>query len=220
VSVDWHTSSAGDAGLDAQRGVRSVRGEFRYRWRKTLRHRQPCGEREHTGASNIVAALTLPEGTSRFHASALEALNLVWSGAPHYAAAAADDESYSTRRSRRNYSAGEPNKRSAPIRMNLGASAEETAVPFGAHHLASVTATFHWASPPTHALTWGHLAPHGPLESQLFRVPQRENNRPAVGARGLLLRAGWNHHAGVDTIFGDTLSATLRSSQLTFDTPR
>ena len=204
VSIDWR-SSAGDAGLvlgDA--GFARYNGEFRYRWLERYVTGNLALSETRTGATNNTA-LTWGHQQNFTRNSALTLnLNLVKNTSLQQQLTTNPYSSLATIASQANYQ-----QKLGPMQMSLGASQKQYP---GRTQLDRNFPTLSLTTSPLNLGSWLTWTPNlSYAASQQLGIDQ-------PSALGLLLRAG-KTIAGADTIFGDTLRRSSRSSQLTFDTP-
>jgi len=204
VSMDWR-SSAGDAGLvlgDA--GFVRYNGEFRYRWLERYVTGNLALSETRTGASNNTALTWGHQQNFTRNSSLSLNLNLVKNTSLQQQLTTNPYSSLATIASQANYQ-----QKVGPAQISLGASQKQYP---GRTQLDRNFPTLSLTTSPLNLGSWLTWTPNLSYSaSQQLGIDQ-------PSALGLLLRSG-KTIAGLDTVFGDTLRRSSRTSQLSFDTP-
>ena len=204
VSLDWR-SSAGDAGLvlgDA--GFVRYNGEFRYHWLERYVTGNLAVSETKTGTANNTALTWGHQQNFTRNSSLSLNLNLVKNTSLQQQLTTNPYSSLATIASQANYQ-----QKFGPMQMSLGASQKQYP---GRSQLDRNFPTLSLTTSPLNLGSWLTWTPNLSYSaSQQLGIDQPT-------PLGLLLRAG-KTTAGIDTIFGDTLRRSSRTSQLAFDTP-
>jgi lipopolysaccharide export system protein LptA len=204
VSVDWR-SSAGDAGLVlGDGGFARYNGEFRYRWLERYVTGNLALSETKTGTANNTALTWGHQQNFTRNSSLSLNLNLVKNTSLQQQLTTNPNSSLATIASQANYQ-----QKFGPMQMSLGASQKQYP---GRTQLDRNFPTLSLTTSPLNLGSWLTWTPNLSYSA----TQQLGIDQPS--ALGLLLRAG-KTTAGRDTIFGDTLRRSSRTSQLTFDTP-
>ncbi|MEO8622974.1 MAG: putative LPS assembly protein LptD, partial [bacterium] len=204
ASLDWR-SSAGETGLlSGDAGYMRYNGEFRYHWlERYVTGNLALSETKTDGANNT--ALTWGHQQQFTKNSQLSlSLNLVKNTDLQRRLTVNPYASQATIASNANYQ-----QKVGPAQISLGASQRQYP---GRTQLDRNFPTVSVTTSPLNLGSWLSWTPN-------FSYSATQNlgiDQPS--ALGLLLRTG-KTVAGVDTIFGDTLRRSARTSQLSFDTP-
>ncbi|CAN5340091.1 hypothetical protein BH09GEM1_BH09GEM1_46490 [soil metagenome] len=204
VSLDWR-SSAGDAGLvlgDA--GFVRYNGEFRYRWLERYVTGNLALSETRTGAANNTALTWGHQQNFTRNSSLSLNLNLVKNTSLQQQLTTNPYSSLATIASQANYQ-----QKLGPMQMSLGASQKQYP---GRKELDRNFPTLSLTTSPLNLGSWLTWTPN------LSYSATQQLDIDQASPLGLLLRSG-KTVAGLDTIFGDTLRRSSRTSQLSFDTP-
>ena len=204
VSLDWR-SSAGDPGLVlGDNGFIRYNGEFRYRWLERYVTGNLAVSETKTGTADNTALTWGHQQNFTRNSSLSLNLNLVKNTSLQQQLTTNPYSSLATIASQANYQ-----QKFGPIQMSLGASQKQYP---GRTQLDRNFPTLTLTTSPLNLGSWLTWTPNfSYASSQYLGIDQ-------PSALGLLLRPG-RTAAGIDTIFGDTLRRSSRTSQLTFDTP-
>jgi len=204
VSLDWR-SSAGEAGLlSGDAGYMRYNGEFRYRWlERYVTGNLALSETRTGGANNTALSWGHQQQFTRNSSLSLN-VNLVKNTFLQRQLTINPYSSLATIASQANYQ-----QKIGPAQISLGGSQKQYP---GRTQLDRNFPTLSITTSPLNLGSWLTWTPN-------FSYSSSQNlgiDQPS--ALGLLVRTG-KTLAGVDTIFGDTLRRSARTSQLSFDTP-
>lgn len=204
VSLDWR-SSAGETGLLAgDAGFMRYNGEFRYRWLERYVTGNFALSETRTGSANNTALSWGHQEQFTRNSSLSLNINLVKNTDLQRRLTINPYSSLATIASQANYQ-----QKLGPAQISLGGSQKQYP---GRTQLDRNFPTVSVTTSPLNIGSWLTWTPS-------FNYSSSQNlgiDQPS--ALGLLLRTG-KTIAGVDTIFGDTLRRSARTSQLSFDTP-
>ena len=204
VALDWR-SSAGETGLlSGDAGFMRYNGEFRYRWlERYVTGNVALSETRTDGATNLALSWGHQQQFTRNSALSLN-VNLVKNTDLQRRLTVNPYSSLATIASQANYQ-----QKIGPAQISLGGSQKQYP---GRTQLDRAFPTLSVTTSPLNLGSWLTWTPNLSYSaSQTLGIDQ-------PSALGLLLRTG-KTVAGRDTIFGDTLRRSARTSQLSFDTP-
>ena len=204
VSLDWR-SSAGESGLFAgDAGFMRYNGEFRYRWlERYVTGNFALSDTRTGGATNRALSWGHQQQFTRNSSLSLN-VNLVKNTDLQRRLTINPYSSLATIASQANYQ-----QKLGPAQISLGGSQKQYP---GRTQLDRNFPTLSVTTSPLNLGSWLTWTPNFSYSSsQTLGIDQ-------PSALGLLLRTG-KTIAGADTILGDTLRRSSRTSQLSFDTP-
>ncbi len=204
VTLDWRSSAGETNVLTGDAGYVRYNGEFRYRWlERYVTGNLAVAETKTSGADNTALTWGHQQQFTRNSALSLN-VNLVKNTSLQRQLTSNPYQSLATIASTVNYQ-----QKVGPAQVSLGASQKQYP---GRTLLDRQFPTVSVTTSPLNLASWLSWTPN-------FNYSASQNlgiDQPS--SLGLLLRTG-KTVAGRDTIYGDTLRRSAKSSQMSFDTP-